>query len=290
MRITLSGDLGSGKSSVGSLLAERLGVPHYSAGSLFREIGQISNLDALNTNLAAENNVDIDHQVDGRTREIDRTVESFVIDSRMAWHFVSDATKVYLSASPETAAERVIADKARSGETYDSAAAAMTKLAERRQSEQKRYQRLYGVDISDVSNYDLFIITDDAAVDDIADLILTCAAREASGKFWLPKTRVVPMVAVDGAAAAPAPAEAAPVPLTIADNFGFFFGDARSLTAALAAATPFVAYEPSDRDEAGADLVEHARRTLRSGDLKRWEQAFAIAFAFRRQLENAVIR
>ena len=73
MRITLSGDLGSGKSTVGRRLAERLNLPHYSAGSLFREIGQISNLDALQTNLAAEDNVKIDEAVDNRTRELDRS-------------------------------------------------------------------------------------------------------------------------------------------------------------------------------------------------------------------------
>src|SRR5579871_1247585 len=110
MRITLSGDLGSGKSTVGRRLAERLKLPHYSAGSLFREIGQISNLDALQTNLAAEDNVTIDEAVDNRTRELDRSGESFIIDSRMAWHFVTGAARVYLSASPETAARRIAAD------------------------------------------------------------------------------------------------------------------------------------------------------------------------------------
>ena len=157
MRITLSGDLGSGKSTVGRRLAERLRLPHYSAGTLFREIGQISNLDALQTNLAAENNVDIDAAVDNRTRQLDRSVDSFIIDSRMAWHFVSDAARVYLSASPETAAKRIAADTTRSTETYASHAQALASLERRRESEIRRYKKLYSVDITDPANYDVFV-------------------------------------------------------------------------------------------------------------------------------------
>src|SRR5258708_25931248 len=178
MRITLSGDLGSGKSTVGRRLAERLHLPHYSAGTLFREIGQISNLDALQTNLAAENNIDIDVAVDNRTRELDRTLDSFIIDSRMAWHFVSGATRVYLSASPETAAKRVASDTTRASESYASLGQALASLERRRDSEIRRYKKLYSVDITDSANYDLIIITDDADIDDIADLITLFAEHK----------------------------------------------------------------------------------------------------------------
>src|SRR3977135_671663 len=118
IRITLSGDLGSGKSSVGRQLAEALHIPYFSAGALFREIGRIDNLDALKTNPAAENNTAIDFAVDKRTGEIDRTVPSFVIDSRMAWHFVRNAIKVFLSVSRDTAAHRIMGDGARASESY----------------------------------------------------------------------------------------------------------------------------------------------------------------------------
>src|SRR5262245_35537508 len=135
MRITLGGDLGSGKSSVGRRLSELLGIPYISAGKLFREIGQISNLDALATNLAAETNTDIDAAVDNRTRELDRTLPDFIIDSRMAWHFVTNAVRVYLSVGPETAAQRITADATRSGEQYQDVTSALSSLQQRRESE-----------------------------------------------------------------------------------------------------------------------------------------------------------
>lgn len=283
MRITLSGDLGSGKSSVGRRLAERLDVPYFSAGLLFREIGQISNLDALNTNLAAENNVDIDRQVDDRTKEIDRTVPSFIIDSRMAWHFVSDATKVYLSVAPQTAAERIADDDARAGESYDSPAAAVDKLAERRRSEQKRYQRLYGADIADIANYDLFIVTDDAAVEDIADLILARAKGNAPGKYWLPKSRLVPMMAMDAASATSD--GAGPLPVAVVENYGFAFGSPRAIADALRTDGPFIAYEPTPSPQ--TDPATFAQRTLAPADLETWEKACAVRLSFRQRLTDA---
>jgi predicted cytidylate kinase len=288
MRITLSGDLGSGKSSVGRQLAQRLGAPHFSAGTLFREIGQISNLDALNANLAAENNAAIDHAVDGRTREIDRLHESFVIDSRMAWHFVTDAIKVYLSASPRTAAQRIVSDKSRSSEVYESVASAIVALDRRRESEIKRYRKLYGVDIGDVGNYDLVIVTDDAKVDDIADLILSFAKGETNKKWWLPKPRIVPMIRIEAARAARATAPprslavSFELPLLLAGNFGFFFDDAATFIAALnykRPLVPFVVRHPRSL-KAGDDPIALAKRSLSAARLRAWEVEFDQAFTF----------
>jgi cytidylate kinase len=291
MRITLSGDLGSGKSSVGKVLAKRLGVEHFSAGSLFRSIGQISNLDALRTNLAAEDNVEIDHKVDDRTRQIDSTIDSFIIDSRMAWRLVSNATKVYLSVAPKTAAARVVSDGTRSSEAYDSLSSAMAALAERRQSETRRYKKLYGVDITDIDNYDLFIITDDANVEDIAGIILAFAEQKTGEKFWLPKTRVVPMIGIadaggDHAARPVRLSDDFRLPLLIADNFGFYFEDPSILDSAFGFELPIIPYVSKQPASilAGEDAVKIAQHDLTLDDLTLWEDAFGVKLAFADQL------
>jgi CMP/dCMP kinase len=172
MRVTLSGTLGSGKSTVGRELARRLNIPYISAGQLFRELGQISSLDALQTNLEAETNRALDDAVDNKVRELNKTVPDFVIDSRMAWHFVDHALKVFLSVTPEVAARRVMQDKTRLTEKYASYEAALDGLRARRESELKRYKRLYDVDIEEASNYDMSIRTDDVEPPEVVDLIL----------------------------------------------------------------------------------------------------------------------
>ena len=285
LRVTLSGDLGSGKSSVGRRIAAALGVPYFSAGALFREMGRIDNLDALNTNLAAENNTAIDFAVDQRTREIDSTVASFVIDSRMAWHFVRNATKVYLTVSRETAAHRIMGDSARSGETYPSHAAAVAALGERRSSERKRYRQLYGVDITDPANYDLVIATDDADVTEVADLVLAAARREVSEKLWLPTARVVPLVAWDDAATR-ASGSATPLPLAVVHNFGFYSGDAGTLAAALGNPRPFLPYLPLPVGD-GEAMIARAKRGLTPGGLGQWVERAGVGRAFADLLEPA---
>jgi cytidylate kinase len=172
MRVTLSGTLGSGKSTVGKELARRLNIPYISTGHMFRELGQISSLDALQTNLEAETNRALDDAVDNKVRDLNKTLPDFVIDSRMAWHFVDHALKVFLSVSPEVAARRVMQDNTRATERYPSFEAALEGLRARRESELKRYKRLYGVDIEDPSNYDMWIVTDNTTVPEVADRIL----------------------------------------------------------------------------------------------------------------------
>lgn len=172
MRITLSGTLGSGKSTVGRELARRLNIPYISAGQLFRELGQISSLDALQTNLEAETNRALDDAVDNKVRTLNKTLADFVIDSRMAWYFVENALKVFLSVTPEVAARRVMQDKTRSTEQYATYESALEGLRARRESELKRYKRLYDVDIEDPSHYDMLIQTDDVDVSEVVDLIL----------------------------------------------------------------------------------------------------------------------
>jgi predicted cytidylate kinase len=272
-RITLSGDLGSGKSSVGKRLAATLGIPYYSAGALFRDIGRIDNLDALNTNLAAENNTAIDAQVDARTKEIDRSVPGFVIDSRMAWHFVRNALRVYLAVSRDTAAHRIMGD-GRSGETYPNHPAAVAALGERRASEAKRYRQLYRVDIMNLANYDLVVVTDDAALDDITGLVVAAARRKVRHKFWLPKSRLVPLIACPRSMpGAESPVESIdPMPLTLVHNFGFYSGQPDLLAAALASGGAFIPYDPQPSGADSDILISKAKRVLTPGGLHQWAQ------------------
>jgi CMP/dCMP kinase len=293
MRITLSGDLGSGKSSVGRRLSDLLDIPYISAGKLFREIGQISNMDALTTNLAAETNTDIDAAVDQRTKDLDRSLPDFIIDSRMAWHFVNDAVRVFLSVCPETAAERVLADTTRQAEKYDDTQSALKMLRHRRDSELKRYKTLYNVDIEDEENYDLWIITDDADVDAVCEIVLMFADGQTRQKRWIPKTRLVPLIALPAAPgrtnSTSADAESAPLPLAPARNFGLYSGDAGSLISALkseAGLVPFRAKPPAPLSKI-ADPIEAAKQAVTAKSLSDWEEAFGVKFAFRRCLAEA---
>jgi cytidylate kinase len=277
MRITLNGSLGSGKSTIGRRLSEFYGVPFVSTGTLFREIGHISNLNALQTNLAAEDNSEIDFAVDRRIEKMNEDGD-FIIDSRMAWHFVKDATHVFLSCSLETAAARIMSDGGRLNETYTTLDEAKASLAARRASEIKRYKRLYKVDIESAENYQLMIITDDAVVDDIVALIRNFVTS-GGNKFWIPKSRIVPLSPAPPTRSTRASAE---ITLQIENDFGFYKGSADDLASVLSRSETLIPY----RCETGgsSDVLARATKNLRPEDLRNWERIAGANFAFSRYL------
>ena len=82
--ITIAGKPGSGKSFTSRTVAEKLGYDHFSSGGLFRAIGKERGISVLDTNLAAEQEKEIDHMVDEKLRNIYQTENDLVVDSRMA--------------------------------------------------------------------------------------------------------------------------------------------------------------------------------------------------------------
>ena len=174
LKITLSGALGSGKSTVGKLLAKQLDIPFFSTGMFFRDFAKVRDMDALQANLDAEDNREIDDYVDGRILQLDAELPAFILDSRMAWHFVKQPTRFYLNADPKLAAQRVWQDGSRDTESYGSLEEAVEKIAERAASERRRYTQLYHVDIGDLSNYQHQIDTTGASPQQVAELMIEC--------------------------------------------------------------------------------------------------------------------
>lgn len=173
--ITIAGRLGSGKSSTAKLLAARLGYQHFSSGDLFREIAARHSMDLLSANKNAEDNFDIDHEVDERLREIGRTETKKVIDSRTAWHWMPNSFKVYLHLDTRVAAERILANiherKSANENIPNNADAYAAELDDRYNSENRRYMILYGIDPSVEENYNFVIDTARHNLDEVVDAI-----------------------------------------------------------------------------------------------------------------------
>ena len=170
VKISLAGDLGSGKSTVGKLLAEKFGAQMYSTGTIQRELAAKMNMTTLELNKYSETHPEVDGMIDDGLRALNEKDVSVVIDSRMAWHFVPSSFSVYMSADPAVAAARIM-NAGRESEPFESLDEAVRAIAERRQSEQARYMHLYGVDIKDLKNYDFVIDTSDISPETVAGRI-----------------------------------------------------------------------------------------------------------------------
>jgi cytidylate kinase len=174
--ITIAGRPGSGKSSTSKQVATRLGYQHFSSGDLFRTIGKELGIDVLQTNQAAERQVEIDYKVDQKLRDIGQQEDHLVIDSRTAWHWIPDSFKVFLDLDLSVAAKRVLQDldsrkNANEQIASDPAQYAQT-LRQRLQSETKRYQSLYKINPYDLNNYDLVIDTNTNNLDQVVDMVV----------------------------------------------------------------------------------------------------------------------
>ena len=107
VKISITGDLGSGKSTVCRYLKENFGLNVYSIGQIQRSLAAKYNMDILAFNKYMESHPEIDEEIDTELTAIGKRDEDMVLDSRMAWHFVPDTFKVYLSVDLDEAARRL---------------------------------------------------------------------------------------------------------------------------------------------------------------------------------------
>jgi len=172
MIITISGDIGSGKSTCGKLLRDQLGYNYLSTGDIQRRIAAEMGITTLELNLLSENDKSIDKKIDDHTRALADSDENYIVDSRLAWHFIPSSYKVFLRCKDEIAAKRIFHDEKRvSDENTASILQLLDKIKDRRQSEKRRFLSLYGIDFEDLANYDQIVDSSFFKPQVIVDLI-----------------------------------------------------------------------------------------------------------------------
>ena len=117
--ISITGDLGSGKSSVARIICDKQPYEYFSTGALQRKLAAEKGMNTLDMNKMSEASIDVDKYIDDFLRNIEADKsgsKTYILDSRLAWHFVPSSFKVYLTVRPEIAAERVMNDHKRTGE------------------------------------------------------------------------------------------------------------------------------------------------------------------------------
>lgn len=173
IKISLAGDLGSGKSTVSRILIEKLHAEYYSTGSICRRFATEHGLTVVEMNEYMETHPEFDKVIDDSLAALSHREDNLIIDSRMAFHFVRGCFRVYLSTEPEESARRIYAD-GRETESFATVEETLAQIRRRKESERRRYAALYGVDCKSLSNYDLVVDTTFATPEEIAQCILGC--------------------------------------------------------------------------------------------------------------------
>lgn len=188
MNISITGNLGSGKSSVAKILKEN-GYEIFSTGSVFRQLAMEKGVSVEEFNrqvneAASRGDRSVDKMIDDTTTRIDAERDNVVFDSRLAWNFAPKSFKVFVITDIDESSRRVFNDSVRaSSEAYQSQEECRRALIHRQKLETVRYKEIYGIDYYDMSNYNLVIESTNALPEEIAQEILDRMAEYQKGSF-----------------------------------------------------------------------------------------------------------
>lgn len=153
MIIAIGGLHGTGKSTCAKALAKIFNLKYVSAGEMFRKIACEKGVSIEELSRLSEIDKSIDLSID---EEIKKMAEkgNVVLEGQLTpWFIKNKALKIYVAASKK---ERILRIARRDGLTLEEAE---KETLNREASEKKRYKEYYGINIEDLSIYDLIIDT-----------------------------------------------------------------------------------------------------------------------------------
>lgn len=189
MNITITGDIGSGKSTVAKLLSDKLNLIVVDTGALYREYASNQGLDVLE-----QNNSDdwsIDRKIDSTIAELGKTRDNQIFVSRLGWYFVPDAIKIYLAINPVLAARRIVEDTTRRSERHSTVDECFDYNSKRKGLELERYAKLYNLaDPSGYESADIVVVVGKNNAADVCECITNAIDKKEYGFFIDPRVLI----------------------------------------------------------------------------------------------------
>lgn len=177
MIITISGMPGSGKSTVGKLLAKKLGYRYYSMGDLYGELGMRRGMTIDGILKQAETDASIDRYIDDRQTEIGAG-DNAIVDSLIGFHFIPHSFKLFIDVDPVVAGERVFKNQRPDEPPVKNTKEATTMLMARPKTNEKRWKKYYGISYLDRSHYDLVLDSTSHTPDELVKQILAALPKK----------------------------------------------------------------------------------------------------------------
>lgn len=179
--VTISGPHGTGKSTYAKALAKALKLRYVSAGEIFRELAKEKKMTLESFSHLAENDPSVDKMIDERTKMIAKE-GGVVIDAQLAAWMVGELADLrLLLVAPDEVRFKRIAQRERI-----SFSAAKKETLAREEIQKRRYKKYYGIDVSDLSIYDLKIDTSTHPIDRTKSIIIENAKAFLAKKTTKP--------------------------------------------------------------------------------------------------------
>ena len=171
MILTISGLHGTGKSTIGKLLAETLGLKYYSTGQAFRDLAQEMNMTLEEFTEYVEKHPEIDKKLDQRVIQVAKE-GGILVDSQLSGFLLNNIAdlKIHLTCPLETRVKRMAE---RDNNSYEES---LKETVLREKSELDRFKNLYNIDLSDsqAANhiYDLIVDTEKLSAEQVLEKLL----------------------------------------------------------------------------------------------------------------------
>jgi len=183
MIITISGNAGSGKSTVAKKLVSKLNAKRIYVGGIRRQLAKEKGmtLEELNEygNNHPETDVDVDKKAAKQALELDSEDGFVVVEGRVQFHFLPDSVKVMITVNQDEGARRIWNDlqkeelkQERNEGDPENLDELKRSIETRETSDAFRFQQYYHLDYRDKKNYDLVIDSTNVPAEEIADKIV----------------------------------------------------------------------------------------------------------------------
>jgi predicted cytidylate kinase len=164
MIITITGEPGSGKSTIGKKLAQKLSYDHYYIGQIRRDAAKKRGMTLAQYNKYGETHPETDIEVDDYQKKLGQEKDNFVIEGRTSWFFIPNSIKIYIAVNPAEGARRVFEElQADNNRNEDNNLLTVEDVIkshkEREESDALRYKKYYKIDYSNKNIYDIVVDT-----------------------------------------------------------------------------------------------------------------------------------
>ncbi|MCK9379377.1 MAG: cytidylate kinase family protein [Candidatus Moranbacteria bacterium] len=172
MIITITGEPGSGKSTIGKKLAEKLNYERFYIGQIRRDAAKKMGMTLAEYNKYGETHPETDTEVDDYQKNLGEKRNNFIIEGRTSWFLIPHSIKLYITVDPLVGAQRVHKElqneNSRNEDNNLSTVEDLVRSHEKRmESDKLRYEKYYHKDCYDKNNFDFVIDTSNLTPDEV---------------------------------------------------------------------------------------------------------------------------
>ena len=172
MIITIAGESGSGKTSIGKELAKRLNYKFFSMGDIRGKIAQERGLTIDELNQLGEKERWTDTIIEDYQRELGKKEDNLILEGRLSWYCIPKSKKIFLYVDKKIGAERIFLNQRKDEKKANNIEEMIKIIGLRKKSDVRRYKKIYQINPYEKKHYDLVIDTTTKTLKEVCFIIL----------------------------------------------------------------------------------------------------------------------